>query len=366
MSFVPKACGDLAPRPRDVPRHHERDRVAERAADERVGDARVAGGRVDDLLAGLELLRADRVLDHLVARAVLDGAARVEELALGPELDAGGLALEGLQADDRRVTDEVGDALGDAQARAAQRLHVRELVGGGAEDVGGVAHWKLISLPEPPQAKHSGVQGRSCETASPPSSGTRRWWRAGGARGDWSIAADQDVQRLGGGERSGDDAGGALGDGDRRDARHVEGSVRAGAVLPERHDVDDVLAALLAAHDDEGHAAPDRGRHERVVVEVGAHDQRDAVERRHPRDAAGRARRVLERDGGVRGAERFVPTLVAAPAEEPERTDARGGEVARGRLGGQPVAHDRRRARPRAAPGRRSRPRAARAGARSA
>src|SRR6185312_5546800 len=138
--------GDLAPRPGDVAGHHQRHWVAERAPDERVGDAGVAARRVDDRLPGLERAGAEGVADHLVGGAVLDRAARVQELALGPQLDARCLALELVQPHDRRVADEVGHPLGHAQPRAL-------------DDVERLAH------PTP----------SSCTTGAPPSSGSRRW-----------------------------------------------------------------------------------------------------------------------------------------------------------------------------------------------
>ena len=46
---------------------------------------------------------------------------------------------------DRRVTDEVGDLLGDAQAGPAQRLELHDLLGGRADDVDGVIHENTAS-----------------------------------------------------------------------------------------------------------------------------------------------------------------------------------------------------------------------------
>ena len=136
---------DLLARPRDVARHHQRHRKPERAADQRVGHARVAAGRVDDRLPVAQEAGADRVPDHLVGGAILDGAARVEELALGPQLDAGRVALERSQPHDRRITDQVRDSLGHTKPRALDELF--------------------------------GIHGRppmSCAIASPPSTGKRR------------------------------------------------------------------------------------------------------------------------------------------------------------------------------------------------
>ena len=69
-----------------------------------------------------------RVADHLVGGAVLDRAARVHELALGPELDAGRVRC----SNERSRTIGVSPmrsviALGDAQARAAARAMRVEL-----------------------------------------------------------------------------------------------------------------------------------------------------------------------------------------------------------------------------------------------
>ena len=78
---------DLAPGPGHVGRQHQRDLVAQRPADQRVGDAGVAAGGVDDLLVPGQPARGDGVLDHPVGGAILHRPARVHELALGPDLD---------------------------------------------------------------------------------------------------------------------------------------------------------------------------------------------------------------------------------------------------------------------------------------
>ena len=78
------------------------------------------------VLPGRQRAGADRVADHLVGGAVLDRAARVEELALGPDLDAGRVALERVQPDERRVADEVGDPLGHAHPGAPDDVGVAD------------------------------------------------------------------------------------------------------------------------------------------------------------------------------------------------------------------------------------------------
>ena len=91
---------------------------AERGAEQRVGDAGVAAGRVDqDLVAGEAPVR-EGVLHHPQRGAVLHGAAGVRELELGVDLDRGRLARHAREAHERRVA----DGLDDRGAAGANRI----------------------------------------------------------------------------------------------------------------------------------------------------------------------------------------------------------------------------------------------------
>ena len=90
--------------------------IAQRRADHRVGDAGVAGGGVEDHLPGREL-RPTRSPSWIIRSAgpVLHRAAGVLPLGFRVQLDAGHVALDAPQADERRVADQVDD-------RRARRL----------------------------------------------------------------------------------------------------------------------------------------------------------------------------------------------------------------------------------------------------
>jgi hypothetical protein len=75
---------------------------------------------------GLDLAAALGLLEHEHADAVLDRAARVEELALGEDL-GGQAARDVLEAHDRRAADDGEDAVvdlrqGGLRCRGARRL----------------------------------------------------------------------------------------------------------------------------------------------------------------------------------------------------------------------------------------------------
>ena len=63
-----------------VARHHDGDRDAERRAEHGVGDARVAGGGIEQPAAASEAAGADGLGEHAGDRAVLDRAPRVHAL----------------------------------------------------------------------------------------------------------------------------------------------------------------------------------------------------------------------------------------------------------------------------------------------
>jgi hypothetical protein len=89
-------------------RHDEDTAVALARRGDGEADAGVAGGRLDDRSARLQLPVALGLLDHREPDPVLDRAARVEELELrkNPGVPRRG---EPVEPDDRRVPDEVED-----------------------------------------------------------------------------------------------------------------------------------------------------------------------------------------------------------------------------------------------------------------
>mmetsp|Transcript_37917 Transcript_37917/g.118859 ORF Transcript_37917/g.118859 Transcript_37917/m.118859 type:complete len:480 (-) Transcript_37917:314-1753(-) len=82
---------------------------------EREADARVPARRLDERVAGLDAALLLGVLHHALADAVLDGAARVEELALEQQLALDALiARDAVAAHQRRVPDGAEHAVQDA------------------------------------------------------------------------------------------------------------------------------------------------------------------------------------------------------------------------------------------------------------
>jgi len=82
--------------------HDDANLVAFEAADEGHADARVPGGGLEEDGVGVEFSVAFGAFDHRQGHAVLDAAARIQELGLQEDEFV-------LQPDDRRVADEVQD-----------------------------------------------------------------------------------------------------------------------------------------------------------------------------------------------------------------------------------------------------------------
>ena len=86
--------------------------VAQRGAEHRVGNAGIAGSRVENDLARRQLPAGQPLEDHPPGRPILDRPAGVPELGLSVQLDAGHVALDPAQANERSVTDEVDRSTG--------------------------------------------------------------------------------------------------------------------------------------------------------------------------------------------------------------------------------------------------------------
>ena len=97
--------------------HHAHEPVAARARDEREPDARVAGGRLDDRVAGAQDAPALGVEHDRERDAVLDAAARVEVLALDEHrhVEPG---RDRPQRHERRIADLAENARRALQAQA--------------------------------------------------------------------------------------------------------------------------------------------------------------------------------------------------------------------------------------------------------
>ncbi len=94
-------------------RHDDDHAVAQGRADQGQTDASIARCAFHDDPAGLQRARGLGLLHDGQGGAVLDGLAGVQELSLAQNLAAGGVR-QAVQADERRVADEVDDA-GDGQ-----------------------------------------------------------------------------------------------------------------------------------------------------------------------------------------------------------------------------------------------------------
>src|SRR5262249_36468741 len=115
-------------------RHGQDEAVALHRAHERQADAGVAaGGLDDDALAGADLAVALGGLDHRQGDAILDAAARVVLLALGPHLGGVGRDDAG-ELDERRPADEGGE----------------RVEGGGANQMKYSGGWEAAPTPSSP------------------------------------------------------------------------------------------------------------------------------------------------------------------------------------------------------------------------
>ncbi len=92
----------------------EDDAIAAVDADQGQSHAGVAGGGFGDDGVLVEQAAAFGVEDHAQGGAVFDGAAGVEELELGVDFSSG-VGSEAAEAQDRRVANELGDVVGDAE-----------------------------------------------------------------------------------------------------------------------------------------------------------------------------------------------------------------------------------------------------------
>ena len=92
---------------RDVVRHAQPHRYAERGAEHRVGNAGVARGRVEQGLARRQRAAGQPLEHHPPRRPILHGPARVGELRLAVELDAGLVQLDPVEPDERSAPDQV-------------------------------------------------------------------------------------------------------------------------------------------------------------------------------------------------------------------------------------------------------------------
>ena len=96
--------------------HRQHDLVAARGGDHGERDAGIAAGRFDEDGVGLDQAGFFGRADHRFADAVLDAVRRVEEFELGGNGRTSGRAgavMDAVDADERRVADEVGDGIGD-------------------------------------------------------------------------------------------------------------------------------------------------------------------------------------------------------------------------------------------------------------
>jgi hypothetical protein len=87
--------------------HTELDRESQHAAEHRVGDPGVPGGRLEDRLARRQEAARDPVEQHRAGRTVLDAPARVLVLGLGVETQARHLRRHARELQKRRVADSI-------------------------------------------------------------------------------------------------------------------------------------------------------------------------------------------------------------------------------------------------------------------
>ena len=92
-----------------VARHHKLHAVALGRADQRVSDAGVAGGRIDDGLVTGQRSTPLAVFDHRQRRPVFDRASGIEPLGLGVNLQLRELPIEKPNPQKRRVANQPRD-----------------------------------------------------------------------------------------------------------------------------------------------------------------------------------------------------------------------------------------------------------------
>ena len=109
--FRAEGLDDLATFLVDVLRHHQLHLVALGGADQRVGDAGIPRGRVEDHLLHGQLAGSLGLLDHAQRRPVLDRATWIEPLGFGVKGDVRKLLLQQADPDQRGVADPLQDRL---------------------------------------------------------------------------------------------------------------------------------------------------------------------------------------------------------------------------------------------------------------
>ena len=100
--------------------HRQDEAIPPHRAHQRETDPRVAAGRLDDRVAGLQAAFALGGFDHVEADAVLDGTAGVHRLDFGPHFGMFG-AGHPPQPHDRSRSDELEWGTGDLAGRGHQR-----------------------------------------------------------------------------------------------------------------------------------------------------------------------------------------------------------------------------------------------------
>ncbi len=109
--FRAERLDDLASLLVHIGRHHELHLVALRRSDQRISDAGVPRGRIEDHLLHRQLAGLLCLLDHAQRRPILHRAAGIEPLSLGVERDMRKLFLQQPDPDQRGVADPLQDRL---------------------------------------------------------------------------------------------------------------------------------------------------------------------------------------------------------------------------------------------------------------
>ena len=242
--------GDLAPRPRHVARHHQRHRVAQRAADQRIRDAGVAAGRIDDGLAGRERARCGwrRGSSAYAARSLTEP----------PGLKNSHFAHSSTPGVSRSnvCSRTMGVSPIRSVIRSATRMRARRMTSSAAPN---------SSSPRSSRRDLLGAAARA------PSSGSRRC-RTTLCEPRARLAIEH-MQGFGRRQRPREHARGAVVAGRRRldgMPRPSDAPAPNGRGARKRQHVDDVAAR---AHHDDRQPQPSRRGQQRVVVEPGTHDE---------------------------------------------------------------------------------------------